>query len=116
MNTLSQVEPLQATQETSRSPLRVGNWNQTLLGRTWRVKTWNALKWILQRAKAQQARKNLRVCETVSLGEKRFVAVVQVDEERFLIGGSSSAVSLLTRLQETKTFAAALDQEAAKIS
>ena len=86
------------------------------MGRTWLAQVWNALKWILQRAKAQQARKNLRVCETVSLGEKRFVAVVQVDEERFLIGGSSSAVSLLTRLQETKTFAAALDQEAAKIS
>ena len=116
MNTLSQVEPLQAVQDKSRSPVRVGNWSQTLLGRTWRVKIWNALKWILQRAKAQQARKNLRVCETVSLGEKRFVAVVQVDEERFLIGGSSSAVSLLTRLQETRTFAAALDQEAAKIS
>ena len=77
---------------------------------------WSALKWIMQRVKAQQARKNLRVCETVSLGEKRFVAVVQVDEERFLIGGSSSAVSLLTRLQEAKTFAAALEREAGKIS
>jgi flagellar biogenesis protein FliO len=70
----------------------------------------------MQRARAQQARRNLRVCENVSLGEKRFVAIVQVDEERFLIGGSSSSVSLLTRLQETKPFAAALDQEAAKIS
>ena len=57
----------------------------------------------------QQARKNLRVCENVSLGEKRFVAVVQVDEERFLIGGSSGSVSLLTRLQEAKNFAVALE-------
>ncbi|MBZ5649432.1 MAG: flagellar biosynthetic protein FliO [Acidobacteriia bacterium] len=111
MNTLSQVEPLQPVQDKSRTLPSVGDWSQTLLARIWSV-----LKWIVLRAKAQQGRKNLRVCETVSLGEKRFVAVVQVDEERFLIGGSSSAVSLLTRLQETKTFAAALDQEAANIS
>ena len=84
---------------------------QTLL-----MQIWSALQWIVQRVKVQQARKNLRVCETVSLGEKRFVAVIQVDEERFLIGGSSGSVSLLTRLQEGKTFAAALDREAGKIS
>jgi flagellar biogenesis protein FliO len=109
MNTLSQVEPLQSLPDKPHSFPR--DWSQTLL-----VRTWSILKWIVLRAKAQHARKNLRVCETVSLGEKRFVAIVQVDEERFLIGGSSSAVSLLTRLQETKTFAAALHQEAAKIS
>jgi len=111
MNTLSQVETLQPAPEKSPALPSVADWSRILLGRAGCV-----FKWILQRARAQQARKNLRVCETVSLGEKRFVAVVQVDEERFLIGGSSSAVSLLTRLPEAKTFAAALDQEAAKIS
>ncbi len=111
MNTLSQVEPLQPAADESHSLPCVADWSRILFDRAGSV-----LKWILQRARAQQARKNLRVCETVSLGEKRFVAVVQVDEERFLIGGSSSAVSLLTRLQESTTFAAALDQEAAKIS
>ena len=111
MNTLSQVEPLQPITDDSHSLPSVRDFSQTLLARTWSV-----LKWIGLRVKAQQARKNLRVCETVSLGEKRFVAVVQVDEERFLIGGSSGAVSLLSRLQEAKTFAGALHQEAAKIS
>ncbi len=111
MNTLSQLEPLQPVAEKSPSLPSIADWSQILLGRAW-----DLLKWILQRARAQQARKNLRVCETVSLGEKRFVAIVQVDEERFLIGGSSGAVSLLTRLPESKTFAAALDQKAAKIS
>ncbi len=47
----------------------------------------------------------MRVCETVSLGERRFVAVLQVDGERFLIGGSSTAVVLLSQL----TSAAAAD-------
>jgi flagellar biogenesis protein FliO len=113
MNTLSQVKPLRPAEGGSRSLPTLGHWGEILL-----VHAWGALKWIMQRARAQQSRKNLRVCETVSLGEKRFVAVVQVDEERFLIGGSASAVSLLTRLPETKTFAAALsnDQEAVKIS
>ena len=64
--------------------------------------------WIAQRAKTRQANKKLRVCETVALGERRFVAVIQVDQERFLIGGSSSQVCLLTRLKEAtgsaKTF------------
>jgi flagellar biogenesis protein FliO len=70
----------------------------------------------LQRVTVKQARKNLKVCENVSLGEKRFVAVIQIDDERFLIGGSSSSVSLLTRLQEGKSSAANLEREAGKIS
>jgi flagellar biogenesis protein FliO len=111
MNILSQVEPLRPTEVKSQSVRSFGQWGQALL-----VHSSSALKWVMQRARAQQSRKNLRICETVSLGEKRFVAVVQVNEERFLIGGSASAVSLLTRLPETKTFAAALDQEAVKIS
>lgn len=53
--------------------------------------------WLQQRAK-QQARKQLRICETVSLGDKRFLALVQVEGERFLIGGSAHTVSLLAQL------------------
>jgi flagellar biogenesis protein FliO len=111
MNLLSQVEPLQPVAGKSRPHSSVGHWSESLL-----IRSWTTLRWIGQRIKAQQAHKNLRVCESVSLGEKRFVAVVQVDEERFLIGGSSSSVALLTRLQETKTFAAAVAREAGKIS
>ena len=43
----------------------IGDWSQSLL-----VRIWSVLQWIMQRARAQQARKNLRVCETVSLGRK----------------------------------------------
>jgi len=57
-----------------------------------------AVSWILQRTRTQQSRKMLKVCESVSLGEKRFVAVVQVANERFLIGGAPSSVSMLARL------------------
>ena len=111
MSILSETETLHPVTGKARSLTNIGDWSQSLL-----VKVWSFLRWTMQRARAQQARKNLRVCETVSLGEKRFVAVVQVDEERFLIGGSSGAVSLLIRLQEAKSFAVALEREAGKIS
>ncbi len=104
MSTTPRIEPLQPVAD-------LGDWVQALL-----IRTWSALKRIAHRVKIQQARKSLRVCESVSLGEKRFVAVVQVDEERFLIGGSSGSLSLLSRLPEAKTFAAVLDREAEKTS
>lgn len=61
-----------------------------LLARAWR--------W-LQKQNTFSAKKQLRVCETVSLGEKRFVAVVQIDGQKFLIGGGASGVSLLAELE-----------------
>jgi len=58
--------------------------------------------------KTQRSAKAMRLCETISLGDKRFLAIVQVDEERILIGGSASSVALLTRLPEKQPFAAVL--------
>jgi hypothetical protein len=52
----------------------------------------------------RRVKKRLRVCETVSLGEKRFVAVVQVDGEEFLVGGASNSVCTLARLQRPQEF------------
>jgi hypothetical protein len=65
------------------------------------AKGWN---WLQLRLKTQQAKKRLRVCESVSLGEKRFIAVVQVDGEQFLVGGSSSSVSTLAHLEQPREF------------
>jgi hypothetical protein len=57
-----------------------------------------ALSWF----RASGARQNqLRLAETVSLGEKRFVAIIQVEGRKFLIGGGTAGVSLLTQLDET---------------
>jgi flagellar biogenesis protein FliO len=63
--------------------------------------------------RAGQRRRALRVLETVGMGEKRFVAIVQVEEARFLIGGGSAGVSLLARLDREREFAAILDEQAA---
>jgi hypothetical protein len=42
--------------------------------------------------------KRLHVSETISLGEKRFVAIVAVEGREFLIGGGASGMSLLAEL------------------
>ena len=64
----------------------------------------NLWNWAFAKFKSHQVRKRLRVCETVSLGEKRFLAVVQVDGEQFLVGGSSSSVSTLAHLERSRDF------------
>lgn len=48
--------------------------------------------------------KRLHVVATTSLGEKRFVAVIQVDGREFLVGGGATNVELLAQLDEKKSF------------
>lgn len=62
------------------------------------------IKQILGKVKIQRAQKRLRVCESVSLGEKRFLAVVQVDGEEFLVGGAANSISTLARLERNQEF------------
>ena len=42
--------------------------------------------------------RQLRLCETLSLGERRFVAVVQFEQQRFLLGGTGNSIALLACL------------------
>jgi flagellar biogenesis protein FliO len=50
--------------------------------------------------RSHKKRKALSVRETASLGERRFVAVIQFERQRFLIGASPSSVTLLTQLPD----------------
>lgn len=43
-------------------------------------------------------RRELRLCETLSLGEKRIVAIIECDEQRFLVAATPHNVSLLQAL------------------
>lgn len=45
-----------------------------------------------------QKHRRLRVNETVSLGDKRFVSILEVDGRSYLIGGGSGSVALLASL------------------
>ena len=48
--------------------------------------------------------REMRVQETVGLGEKRFVAIVACGEHRFLIGGAANSVCLLATLPAQTKF------------
>ena len=65
--------------------------------------------------RVRQNRKRLRVCETVPLGEKRFVAVIQVDDKQFLVGGAANSVSLLAQLDKPAEFSGMLQSRIAEV-
>jgi len=43
--------------------------------------------------------RGLRLCESLPLGERRFVAVIEFEQTRFLVGGTPSSLALLARLE-----------------
>ena len=49
----------------------------------------------LSRPALWKRRRDLRICETLSLGNRNFVAVVGYQEQRFLIAGTSTSIALL---------------------
>jgi flagellar biogenesis protein FliO len=53
---------------------------------------------ILQRWWRGRRGRQLRLRETLALGERRFVAVVEFERQRFLIGGSNSCMTLLAQI------------------
>jgi flagellar biogenesis protein FliO len=44
--------------------------------------------------------KSLRLCESLSMGDRRFVAVIAYEHSRFLLGGTSGSLVLLARLED----------------
>jgi flagellar biogenesis protein FliO len=89
------------TAASSQAPLQgsVG-----LLSTLWR--------WIQARQIGKSNTKRLQVTSSVSLGEKRFVAVVQVDGQQFLVGGGATGVSLLAQLEKKESFGEVLQETA----
>jgi hypothetical protein len=72
-------------------------------------------KWLQAKQAQQFAMKRLRVTETISLGEKRSVSIVQVDGSQFLIGSSPQSVQLLAVLgkQDEANYDSAIAKESA---
>jgi hypothetical protein len=60
--------------------------------------------WIQSRKMASVGSKRLHATETVSLGEKRFVSLIQVDGLKFLVGGGPTSVGLLAQLGPNDAF------------
>src|SRR5271157_739402 len=65
----------------------------------WAVSLKYLWQWVQRAVKSRKTRR-LRVCETLSLGERRFLAVIEFDRQEFLVGGTGSSLELLARLHE----------------
>jgi flagellar biogenesis protein FliO len=56
---------------------------------------WARIVAALSRLKISRAKKDLRICETVSLGDKRLLAIVEFEGHRLLIGATTQSIVLL---------------------
>ena len=55
--------------------------------------------------------RQLRLCETLALGERRFLVVVEFGSQKLLIGTSGNAMTLLTKLGHTELGDTGLEPE-----
>ena len=63
---------------------------------------WAGIWWRrILRVRLRQPRR-LRLCESLPLGERRFVAVVEFERSRFLVGGTSASMVLLAKLDQAE--------------
>ena len=76
----------------------------TSLGRRLTATAAGLLHWLQKTRRAQLDSKRLRVCESVSLGDKRAIFLVQVDGRRFLLGGAPTSISMLAQLDASPSF------------
>lgn len=57
-----------------------------------------------------QRKSAMQLCETLSLGEKRFLAVVLVEQQKFLVGGAGNSVNLLAKLPARRSSGSLSDE------
>lgn len=72
----------------------------TIRSRRWPPDSWRQARSWWQRLLSitRRSPRRLRLCESLPLGERRFVAVVEFEDFRFLLGGTSASLVLLARL------------------
>jgi flagellar biogenesis protein FliO len=58
----------------------------------------NAFLSALRSIRIRNRKRTLQLCETLPLGDKRFLAVVQFNRQRLLIGATSHSICLLQSL------------------
>lgn len=73
-----------------------------------RVRLWLRARSLPWRARRQR---QLRLCENLALGERRFLSVVECGQQRFLVGGSANSVAVLAELEGQAARAPANDGE-----
>ena len=56
------------------------------------------LRQLARRLRPTRRERSLRLRETLSLGQNRFLAVVEVERQKFLVGGAGNSIVLLAQL------------------
>lgn len=84
----------QAKTATAKTPRPGRSLVAALRGVLERLRQRLALGW-----RRRESERQLKLCESVSLGEKRFVALIEVGPQRFLIGGTPQALTMLGKLR-----------------
>ena len=75
-----------------------------------RSRWWEWIRGWLAGIRVHRTPRRLRLCESLALGEKRFVAVIEFESQQFLVGGGAASVNLLARLGESHDFSALLTE------
>ena len=60
---------------------------------------WGLLRRAFATVHIQRRERRLRLCESLPLGEKRLIAVVEFEEQRFLVAATPNNISLLQTLR-----------------
>lgn len=55
--------------------------------------------------------RRLCLCETLSLGNRGFLAVVRYEEQQFLVGGTNSSIAMLAQLPPSSRLTEELTEE-----
>jgi flagellar biogenesis protein FliO len=76
---------------------RLGAETSAQLGHGTRSKAASLFDRIVSLAFTHRQERRLRLCEMLSLGEKRFIAVVEYGQEKFLVAGTPQTISLLRK-------------------
>lgn len=69
---------------------------------------WATLRRVFANVHIQRRERKLRLCESLPLGEKRMIAVVEFEQQRFLVAATPNSISLLQALP-----ASAIDEKRA---
>ena len=64
---------------------------------------WARIRGVFSKVSIHRSHRRLRVCESISLGDKRLVAVVECEHRLFLIGATAHHISLLQALDGGKS-------------
>jgi flagellar biogenesis protein FliO len=76
----------------------------------WTRRAFALLRTVLQAMRGHRKPQQLQLRESLSLGDKRFIAVVDLGPQSFLLAGTPSSVTLLARLRADRPqFAELLD-------